>query len=214
MFSSVYLFYPLLFRSRTLVAFFFSFSFGLVVPARRLVRPLAPQVTGATYFFRTPPRTTERGRLRRPAWEPGGSPFSSSGLTQPAAKMTNSDGDGEIDESFWAKEDAIDERKQLLWLNAKPCAWGSQRALPQAGYRRVGDVYWPAPGHAPCAKTSTEAVKEKKRPPSPDSAPEAKKEKKEKGEKREKRERTEEEKREKRERKEKKTQKRDQQQQP
>ena len=214
MFSSVYLFYPLLFRSRTLVAFFLFFFFWLS-SARA---PAGPAIGTPSYWrdllFRTPPRTTERGRLRRPAWEPGGSPFSSSGLTQPAAKMTNSDGDGEIDESFWAKEDAIDERKQLLWLNAKPCAWGSQRALPQAGYRRVGDVYWPAPGHAPCAKTSTEAVKEKKRPPSPDSAPEAKKEKKEKGEKREKRERTEEEKREKRERKEKKTQKRDQQQQP
>jgi len=71
-----------------------------------------------------------------------------------AANMADSDEVGEIDQSFWAKEDATDERKQLLWSDVKPCSWASQRALPRVGYRRVGDVFWPASGDACGATTS------------------------------------------------------------
>ena len=70
----------------------------------------------------------------------------------------NSDEEGQIDDTFWAKEDATDERKQAeVWSNVTPCSWASQRALPRAGYRRVGDVYWPAPGDASVATTLTDA---------------------------------------------------------
>lgn len=80
----------------------------------------------------------------------------------------NSDEEGQIDDAFWAKEDATDERKQAqVWSNVTPCSWASQRALPRVGYRRVGDVYWPAPGDASVATTLTDAEKrenmEKKR---------------------------------------------------
>ena len=102
-----------------------------------------------------------------------------------AASM-QSDEEGEIDDSFWAKEDATDERKQAdAWSNVKPCSWASQQALPRAGYRRVGDVYWPAPGDALAATTLADAEKREKR---------EKKEKKEK--KKEKKERKEKKKRE------------------
>ena len=83
-------------------------------------------------------------------------------------QTANSDEEGQIDDAFWAKEDATDERKQAeVWSNVTPCSWASQRALPRAGYRRVGDVYWPAPGDASVATTLTDAEKrenmEKKR---------------------------------------------------
>jgi len=93
-----------------------------------------------------------------------------------AAANTHSDEEGEIDDSFWVKEDATDERKQAAaWSNVKPCSWASQRALPRAGYRRVGDVYWPAPGDAFAATTLTDAEKREKK--------EKKREKKERKEK-------------------------------
>ena len=93
-----------------------------------------------------------------------------------AAANTHSDEEGEIDSSFWAKEDATDERKQAdAWSNVKPCSWASQRALPRADYRRVGDVYWPAPGDAFAATTLTDADKREKK--------EKKREKKERKEK-------------------------------
>ena len=73
-------------------------------------------------------------------------------------QTANSDEEGQIDDAFWAKEDATDERKQAeVWSNVTPCSWASQRALPRAGYRRVGDVYWPAPGDASVATTLTDA---------------------------------------------------------
>ena len=54
--------------------------------------------------------------------------------------------------------------------------WASQHALPRAaGYRRVGDVYWPAPGDAFAATTLTDADKREKK--------EKKREKKERKEK-------------------------------
>ena len=88
----------------------------------------------------------------------------------------NSDEEGQIDDTFWAKEDATDERKQAdAWSNVKPCSWASQRALPRADYRRVGDVYWPAPGDAFAATTLTDADKREKK--------EKKREKKERKEK-------------------------------
>mmetsp|Transcript_47777 Transcript_47777/g.114723 ORF Transcript_47777/g.114723 Transcript_47777/m.114723 type:complete len:147 (+) Transcript_47777:138-578(+) len=82
-----------------------------------------------------------------------------------ATANTHSDEEGEIDDSFWAKEDATDERKQAdVWSNVKPCSWASQHALPRAaGYRRVGDVYWPAPGDAFAATTLTDAEKREKK---------------------------------------------------
>ena len=104
----------------------------------------------------------------------------------PSAAAMQRDEEGEIDDSFWAKEDATDERKQAdAWSNVKPCSWASQQALPRAGYRRVGDVYWPAPGDALAATTLADAEKREKR---------EKKEKKEK--KKEKKERKEKKKRE------------------
>ena len=94
-----------------------------------------------------------------------------------ATANTHSDEEGEIDDSFWAKEDATDERKQAdVWSNVKPCSWASQQGLPRAaGYRRVGDVYWPAPGDAFAATTLTDAEKREKK--------ERKREKKERKEK-------------------------------
>ena len=82
----------------------------------------------------------------------------------PSAAAMQRDEEGEIDDSFWAKEDATDERKQAdAWSNVKPCSWASQQALPRAGYRRVGDVYWPAPGDALAATTLADAEKREKK---------------------------------------------------
>ena len=96
----------------------------------------------------------------------------------PSAAAMQRDEEGEIDDFFWAKEDATDERKQAdAWSNVKPCSWASQRALPRVGYRRVGDVYWPAPSDA-FAATLTDAEKREKK-----EKKRAKKEKKERKEK-------------------------------
>ena len=103
----------------------------------------------------------------------------------------SSEEEGQIDEEFWAKEDEADERKQLIWDNARPCSWSTQSARPRTGCRRVGDVYWPDAGVSAAAvpestmsppkkkkkkKTAAEPDAQMKRPA--DSEP-ARKEKKE-----------------------------------
>ena len=50
--------------------------------------------------------------------------------------------EGEIDEAFWAKEDEVEARRQLLWANAAPLVWGAAPAKPRAGLRVEGDVRW------------------------------------------------------------------------
>ena len=51
--------------------------------------------------------------------------------------------EGEIDEAFWAREDEVEARRQLLWANAAPLVWGAAPAKPRAGFRVEGDVRWP-----------------------------------------------------------------------
>ena len=86
------------------------------------------------------------------------------GLCATTSMAASAEEEGQIDEEFWAKEDEADERKQLIWDNARPCSWSTQSARPRTGCRRVGDVYWPEAGvSAAAAPESTMSPPKKKK---------------------------------------------------
>ena len=115
---------------------------------------------------------TVRGRARRapraawPAYSDSANPDGGAivGLCATTSMAASEEEEGQIDEEFWAKEDEADERKQLIWDNARPCSWSTQSARPRTGCRRVGDVYWPDAGvSAAAAPESTMSPPKKKK---------------------------------------------------